>query len=654
MAGRQRLYHTITSIRGRDGSTPAESSIPEHRAKECYNTDFYLAPIGRKRSGATALALTAATFTGVLSTLMTFQPSNDDTASELWGVDDAATPVVNRLAGGTTWAAPTLKDNITASPSDINSASMNGCLYMTYKSAQPRLHCWNQATVRRVGLPAPVAATVANTGAGAYAATPRTYKIAWVVESGGVIRRGDLSPGVSFTPSGGGTAARITQPAVANEGETSWEVYGAASDGVLYGPIATVAIGTITYDDSTAPASYATNFSPAPYVGQNACQISWKFIISDGNRLIGAGDWDATGGSAAHNRVWFTPVIGTTSAIFQDHERVPDIFGIQQNYIDLTTNNGSYITGLAGPINGVIYVFQNRGIWKLIPTTNDIAPYKAIQLARGSGIGATNQRAIVMAEDETGAAALYFMSARGPYRISSEGLQYLGRDVEDYTATMNLGATKVVCVGLWVPALHQVWFYLATGSANDPNIKLCVDVLLGAVEDNAAVRNGWSVHEGNSCSVRSAVLFAGTVGASMSLALKPYVAYTTGTVILKADTGITDNGNDVLAFVQLPSRYLGGVYQNCAVSDPIIVGGAGSFVLAVTLSDSFGKASRFLGISMAAGGAETRVRRVFEGLTLDDVEAVSLSVGDSAGAPASTNWRVDAIVLPYEPRERLA
>lgn len=657
MAGRQRHWQTLTAIRGRDGSTPVEVAIPEHRALECLNIDFYQAPCGRKRPGSTALALTSATFTGVVSTLMTFQPGNDDTASELWGVDDAATPVVNRLAGGTSWAAPTLIDNITASPWDMNSAVFNGCLYMTYKSAQMRLHCWNQTNVRRVGFAQAGAPTVANTGSGSYSATARSYRQAWVLISGNVvIRRGEMSTAVSFTPSASGAAARITQSAPVSENETHWELYGAASDGVYYGPIATVAVATTTYDDATAPSSYNT-FSPAPYIGQNVAPVSWRYIMTDGNRLIGAGDWDAAGDSANHNRVWFTPVPGTTAVGFQDHEHVPDIFGIQQNYLDLSVNNGTYITGLAGPINGVIYVFKNREIWKLVPTGVDTAPYKAFQIARGSNVGATNQRAIMMAEDETGAPALYFMSHKGPYRLGASGLQYCGRDVEDVIATMNLGATKVICVALWYPMLHQASFYVATGSNNDPDTKLCFDVQLGTVESatnqGPAVRNGWTKHTGPSCTIRAAAMFASTVGASMSIARKPYVAKSSGTVILKADTGTTDNGTAYQAYQQLPSRHYGGLQGNFAMGEPIVMGSAGSQSLTVTLTPNYGREpDRTLARSFAASGSETRVRRVFEGLTLDDVEAMRLTVGDASAVDSS--FTIDAIAFATEAREQAA
>lgn len=645
MAGKQRTYQAITSIRGRDASTAADLAIPAYRAKECLNVDFYNAPLGRKRPGWTFITTTAANFTGVISTLIQFQPSNDDTMQELWGIDDAATPVVARNVSNA-WSNPTLVDNITAKPWDINSAVFNGCLFMTYKSAQPRLHCWDQSTVRRVGYPAAVAPTVANTGGGAYAATARSYKLVWALTNGaaGVVRRGDLSAAVAFTPSGAGTAARITRPSVpSGDSMNTWEIYGAANDGVYYGPIASVDTSLSTYDDSTAPSSYST-FSPAPYVGQNVCPVSWRFIISDGNRLIGAGDWDASGTSAAHNRVWFTPVVGSTSPTFNDHERVPDIFGIQQNYLDLTVSNGTYITGMAGPINGVIYVFKNREIWKLVPTGIDTAPYKAYQIARGSGIGATNQRAIAMGEDEAGQPALYFMSQRGPYRISSTGLQYLGWDVSDIA--LNASATKVQCVAQWVPLLHQMWFSVTTISDNDPTIRFCFDVRLGAVDNDAAVRNGWSKHTGPSCTIRTSAIYSDLM----------YVGVSTSNGALLVggiSGGALDGGANVQGLITLPARHYGGLEGNCAVGEPVAVvhTWSTSAQLTMTLTPNYGReTARTATITLTPLSSETSLRRTFEGLTLDDVEAVTVAIGDaSASADA---WGISAITIPVETRER--
>lgn len=650
MAGKQRVYQTITNIRGRDASGASDLDIPLHRAKECLNVDFYNAPLGRKRQGWDSFSTTGANFTGTISTLMAFQPGNDDSLAEIWGVDDASPPVVARYASSA-FSNPTLKDAITANPWDINTAVMNGCLFMTYKSAQPRLHCWNQATVRRVGFPAPAAATVANTGGGAYANTPRTYKVAWIVDSGGiVVKRGELSPAVSFTPSGAGTAARITQPAVANEGETSWEIYGAASDGVYYGPIATVAIATTTYDDSTAPSSYST-FSPAPYVGQNTAPVSWRFILTDGNRLIGAGDWDASGGSAAHNRVWFTPVQGTTGASFLDIERVPDIFGIQQNYIDLTVNNGTYITGLAGPINGVIYVFKNKEVWKLIPTGIDTAPYKAVQLARGSGIGATNQRAIAMGEDEHGQPALYFMSQRGPYRISTTaGLQFLGRDVRDIL--VNTAATHVPCIVLWQPTLRQMWFWVTTVTDNDPTLRFIFDVRLGAVEDDGSVRNGWAKHTGVSCNVRTAMAVGNPVYGTYVYAGQSTATNTVLVYGITLGPAVSDNGTTYQASITLPARHYGGLEGNCAVAEPIAVihSWSAAAVLTVTYTPNYGRETASTATqTLAATGSETALRRTFEGLTLDDVEAVTVAIGDASAN--SSAWGLSALVIPTEVRE---
>ena len=147
-----------------------------------------------------------------------------------------------------------------------------------------------------------------------------------------------------------------------------------------------------------------------------------KFLLTDDNRLLVGGTWHEP-----NDRVYFTPVLGSLDQ--GDDERYVDT-ATQKNWVSLTTKNGGRITGMGGPVqNGLIYVFKYRQIWRLSPTGEVTAPYLVRKVS--NTVGCIRHRTIIMGEDATGNAALYFLSHRGPFRISVDGIEYLGRDIED-------------------------------------------------------------------------------------------------------------------------------------------------------------------------------------------------------------------------------
>src|SRR3990167_7858587 len=116
MAPRQMKTVTFTGLKGRDGYPTYPGLIPKHKALEMFNVDGYRAGVARKRGGSTNIfsSTTGEAFNGTISALARWVPAASITAAELIGVDNAATPVVQRLAGGTAWDTMTLTDNFTA------------------------------------------------------------------------------------------------------------------------------------------------------------------------------------------------------------------------------------------------------------------------------------------------------------------------------------------------------------------------------------------------------------------------------------------------------------------------------------------------------------------------------------------------------------
>jgi hypothetical protein len=78
--------------------------------------------------------------------------------------------------------------------------------------------------------------------------------------------------------------------------------------------------------------------------------------------------------------------------------------------------------------------------------------------------------------------------------------------------------------------------WIATGSSNDPDVKLVFDVLLGRVVGADRVRGGWYKHTGSQAAARCSTMMSNTLGATMSSDLKPYIGRSSGTVIWKCDT----------------------------------------------------------------------------------------------------------------------
>lgn len=658
MAPRQIKTITYTGLKGRDGYPTYPGLIPKHKALEMFNVDGYRAGVARKRGGSTNIfsSTTSEAFTGTISALARWVPGSSITAAEFWGVDNASTPVVQRLAGGTAWASPTLTDNFTAADvADIVMVGYGGRLYIAGNTAQDRLHVYDptDTKVRRTGLATPSAPTVADTGSGSYAATLRYYKQRYAKKSGSTyLSYSELSASVSFTPSGSGTHARITKSAGLSEDETHWQIF-ASPDNLTYFYLAETAVGTTTYDDNTAPADY-TGDAP-PLAGTYTNWTSVKHLLATDDHLLGMGAWETSG--AKYSRVWWSAVTnqitdGTgdptvnAEAVIQTTE--------VKNYIDLAEGTGGDGTGLGGPIDGRPLVFKRYEYFRLVPTGIDSAFYDPKPVMKGSGVGCLRHHTIVNAEDAAGRPCVYWLSDFGPYRHGSEGPQCLVDDIQDLWDTINLAASNVVAHGTYYPALKQVWWWIATGSSNDPDTKIVFDVRSGRVYEDGRVRDGWYRHSGDSAAARCSCMFSNTLSASMSRDLKPHIGRSSGTVILKCDTtDLDDAGTTYQAYVDLPDTHFGGIDHLCEIGTPIVVGSAGAYNIAATIVRDYGEETRGAAtVDMTAGGSETRTTKIIEGVETADAHAARIRIGDSE-AIADVLWRIDAIGIPVEQRESI-
>lgn len=604
------------------------------------NVDRAKGSLAHKRNGAASITM-GSVFTGKIGHLSRFVPGSDETAAQNIGAD--ADGVAARMTAGTTWSSISLKDAISTRAQDMVCCTLNGKHYMAYDSAVARLHLLqSDGTHRRVGLATPAAPTVGNTGSGSYAATPRTYKVAYTVQSGGVtLRRSELSAAVSFTPSGSGTAAQVTKPTTISEDETHWELYGAATTGdTTYKLLATTAVGTTTYDDSTAPASYTGN--AADDSGTYTVPKSYKYIATDGNRLLGLGDWESGG---KNSRVEFTALLGQSGT--GNDERIPQTDDLN-NYIDVDENDGDFGTGIGGPVFGSMYVFKFRSLHKLTPTGISTQPYRRIRIA---SIGCIRHHTIATGEDASGQAALYWVSHRGPYRFGIDGLQYLGWDIEDIWDTVNLAASTVTAHSVWHSDLHQWWVWLSTSSQNEPETLLVFDPREAVYDESVkAWRGGWFNFTGGSgliAKARCAAMLPNTLGATMSRDLKPYIGqHGAANRIYRCDdeSSTDDAGTAFQAYLEtVPTPPNPDNFSDTV--DPILVADAANAVtIRVTVKADYGLVSDVTrDVVLTAAGSETVVRRKAEALQQSNVNALAYRIGDSAAA--SNNWTLHELRL---------
>lgn len=655
---------------GRNGADPA-FLLPDSQCVEAFNVDWTHASVAHKRLGATNFPIQAPVglppFTGHISFLGrhvpnvpvdAYHPTVDERNAELWAADDAATPVIGvrqAVPGGAFgFIAPTISDPVTGKGWQIQGVTLRGRYYLAYQSGVNRLHVASSGStaIVRCGLKAPAGVpTMADTGTGSYPATARAYRVRAITQASGVTtRRSEPGPSsAGFTPSGTGSGVLITYPTTGapGEGETHYELE-VSPDGINFYVLHTDPIGTGSYTDTTAWTDYHL-LPVSPATGTYGLQRSYRFLAVDNNRLIGFGCFDQTD---LQTRLEFSAVIGSSNV--SDAERVP-----LNNYIDLDDADGGEPTGLIGPVFGAVYAFKYHQVWKLTPTGDVNAPYSIYPVSKV--VGAVSQRSIVLAEDLNGNPVVYFLSTRGPYRLGVSGLQFLGWPIDDLVrgpATgVNFDATNVVAHALWYAEKGQVWFYVATGTYNDPNEKWMFDVR----------RSAWARHRGASTTARCSLMYArapATAGSKGSYDRKPYIGQWDDSVLVgpppgpqiwrcdDENAGGTDVGFLFQGYVLTKPYPLGGLGAYCTVGQGTLVAVASSgSQVSLSITRDFGLETRSSLASLTPVASEARIQHLFDAAGMGGAWVVQFWIGDT-GAVGDV-WTIDAVTVNYTKDEAL-
>jgi len=630
---------------GRNGFDPP-LSLAKNEAADMVNVDLYQTHVARKRNGGVTFTTTSAPPVSVVDTLIRHVPGVSDSDAELWMCDSSK--VITRMAAGTTFASPTIKDAVTGNPWDVVGLSINGLLSLAYddgNGATGRHHVWDPVanSIRRAGIHSPTAPTVADGGGvGTYAAVLRYYRQRSTVQVGGItVRRSEATASVAFTPDGAHLNATITLGAGSSEGDTHFEIEASLDNATFY-RITTVTVATATYADSAATTTYNTNPLSAA-TGVYTLQRPYKFTAGDQNRHLGYGSYYS---ADKQSRIEFSAVAGSLDV--GDVERVDTTTNY---FVDLDEADSGGPTGIGGPINGAYFAFKFKQTRMLTPTGQTSLPFQVTVLSKT--VGCVAHKSICVAEDEYGRPAIYWMSHRGPYRYGANGLQYIGKGVADYilgpTATIYLvSPDQRLAHTIFHQDKRQVWFFVTTttGFAAASRSLLIYDVDTG----------GWTRFTGTKfASAVCSVMFSNTPGATMSLDLKPYIgvdANGSSNTIFKYDTGTTDPEGNFQAYILTRAIEPGGTgfygeVGNAVISAPV----ASGVTISTTAVGDYGQNGKNATGSnvLTAVDSETRVTRVMEGSALTgDLITVQHQVGDDTAV--SNSWSLDRLIVPMARR----
>jgi len=324
---------------------------------------------------------------------------------------------------------------------------------------------------------------------GEYTGT-RWFRTRWIEKNaeGQILRRSEPSEETKFRPSPASAGAVIARQALANEGETHWEVE-ASSDGADFFRIATVPIGTATYTDTTnlEIEQYADLGPASESIGTYLLQRSVRFLAADADRLLMGGHWTD---AALKSRVAWTPVFADPGV--GNDERLPLATG-GDNFVDLDNYDGGGLTGISQMANGTWFAFKWHAIYKMSRTGDITHAYDPICVSKTRG---ALPDSIVGGVDENGRPCLYFLDpAVGPCMVGAGGI----RDILGLRNTWNTITTMpegVTCRAVFYQAKQQVHWWIPVNGASRPTLKLVLQVNAMQGASGNAVQGSWALANG--------------------------------------------------------------------------------------------------------------------------------------------------------------
>jgi hypothetical protein len=628
----------IADLRGGLNTEDSPFSLPADQVVLCENMDLGRGTIGGRRLGHSAV--TTSGDLGATPFMHRHLPTQDETASELWRVTvSGTTSAWHRKTSA--WSAVSVTGakalDVAQGKYRIRAASVHGKMFLAYPtvSGTDRLHVWDGTSVRVSGLAEPAAPSVANQGSGSLTGL-RYYRVRYTEQVSSVtVRRSEPSDSASITPSGTGQYVRVTKPAAISEGETHWEIE-ASTDNVLFYRIATVAVGTTTYDDaSTTTQITADETLLSADIGDYSLIHNPKFLSVDQDRLLVAGSWEQP---ALASRVAWTPVYGAPGV--GNDERFEDD---TDPFLDLDGFDGGELTDFAGPLFGYHVAYKRKRIYKIVRTYARAQAYQAIPLTDAFG---AITGSVVKGVDEAGRPCHYFLDwDMGPCRIGANGVERCGATIHATWLETNRDA-DLVAWGLFYPDEMQVWWYLAEAGQETPTRRIKLHIEEQTAGRQGAER-GWSIDTGPYMAALCGILYADNIedDTTRSVTLKPLVGTAiTGAEIAMANTGFTDNGTEYQARVRTKPYLPAGMFGEFKIRTATLTAEAAEADVSVTLIRDYGKEQLERRVSLRPSEAdETHVIVPLEDCQMGEIRALQVELGDAE--PAASDWVLEAIAF---------
>ena len=651
-------FWSLLSLRKGLNDTDPPHAIADEQCTVATNVEFNLSTLGERRNGCVDVDLPASITGNANIQAITFLhrhlPTGDETASELWLMGQHLTTqnvVMTRKT--TSWATATFTDEIDVTNGrgfQVAAQTLHGKLFLAYRSVGGvnRLHVVDASgtAVRRTGLAEPAAPTGADTGSGSYTGT-RYVRVRYVVMSDStVLRRSEPSDALTFSPSGSGSALRVTKPTSIGESETHWEVEFSTDNANFY-RIARVAVGTTTYDDSTAYATGYANVSGAVLsedIGDYSVIHSGKFLAADEDRLIvgGSHEDDEFASSVSWTTVYGDPGDG-------NDERIPTD---TDNRLNLDGYEGGPLTFVSNPVNGAIWAFKRSHTYKLVRTGQRNRAYQAFNISKSLG---ALPASVVQGIDQYGMPCLYFLDPEtGPCRTGgSQGvIQSASRDILNTWRSVNTDAI-VVTRAVFYPESRQIHWWIATNDSDYPNLKLVLQTNQTR-ETEDGIRYGWSLATGKIAEAYSVCMYAENIddNAARSLVLKPFIGVSsTNGYVLRCDTGNDDNGTAFSARIVTKPFILFGILQKFKVlASSLLAKTHATADVKVTLIRDFGlEEPKSVETPLSATASETQVIKQLRNLIGSQMYAMQIECED-VSVP-SGQWQLNRLDMRLSKEE---
>lgn len=638
---------TIASLRGGMNNTDPAIALPSDQCVLAQNVEFVDSMLGERRLGSDAIDLPAFLVSrDKVSFLYRHLPTDDETQSELWalGVTGAASGSLGRKTSSwqTEVTIPDTPNFGTAYEFRWQAQTLHGKLFLAYKSATDRLKVWDGTSIRFVGLKAPTAApTSADAGVGALTGT-RYGRVRYVELDGSTVkRRSEPSAVKTHAPSGSAADITWTKPAAISEGETHWEIE-LSIDNVNFYRVSRIAVATTTFSDST---SFTTGYSGvsgavlSEDIEDYALIPSARYLVADEDRLIWAGSYED---SDLGSRVGWTPVFGASGA-GNDERFETDT----DPYKDLDTFEGGIITGLSAPTLGAIWVFKQRGIYKLVRTGQRNKAYQVVKYT--DALGAVHG-SVVSGFTATGQPCVYFIDpVQGPCRVGLGGIARCGEDLRKTWETLNVDATQVICSSLYYPTKRQVHWNIAVDSNNTPTTRLVLHVDKSREFDDG-VRKGYALWTGDIATALAMCLYADNIddNTARSLNLVPFIGVSGAGLVQRCETGDTDNGTAYTATVRSKPTANPTILNQFEVKSGALLAKAhATATVTVKVIRDFGLETTTTqsNISIAATSTETDVIKSLDGLVGAELRVAQFEITDGSTVGP---WEVNQLALREE------